>query len=297
MTSTINFSILLLSPEAEITNGGVLSCSVTSVTLTSTPSPGSKIWKILPSQQVVGTGNSITVTQPGTYVLTVTASAGGNLCVDTDTIMVTGNTTLPTVSATGGAIGCGGAPTLVNAITNASGPTFAWTGPNSFTSSQQNPSVTQPGSYVVVVTDGTTGCTNSATATVTGNTTPPVVNATGATLSCSVTSIQINSSSNVPQCYICLDRPQRFYVQPTKSDGYSQWPLYSSGDQPSQQLYQYRYSNGQLGQYAAKLCSDGEQPHQLPRPDSDIKCNPGFGSDLPVERPEQFHVYRTEPAG
>lgn len=209
--SVINFSILLLSPEADITNGGVLSCTTTSIVLNSAPTPGSKIWKILPSQQVVGTGNSITVTQPGTYVLTVTASAGGNFCIDTDTVTITGNTTMPTVSASStGAIGCGGASTTVNATTNASTPTFAWTGPNGFTSTAQNPMVNAPGTYTVVVTDGATGCTNSATATVTGNTTPPTASASGNTLTCSTTSVQIMANSNVPAATYAWTGPNGF---------------------------------------------------------------------------------------
>ena len=194
--SIVNFSILLLSPDAQITTSGTLSCANLSVLLNSSPSPGSKIWKILPSGQVVGTGNSITVTQPGTYVLTVTASAGGNLCTSTDTVTITGNTTMPTVSATGGTLGCGG-NTLVNAITNAANPTYSWSGPGGFVATTQNPTVTQSGSYIVTVTDNVTGCTNTATATVTGNTTPPTASATGATLTCAITSVQITASSNI----------------------------------------------------------------------------------------------------
>jgi hypothetical protein len=208
--SIINFSILLLSPEAEITGGGALSCVTTSLVLSSTPSPGSKIWKIMPSQMVVGTGNSITVTQPGTYVLTVTASAGGNFCIDTDTIVITGNTTMPTVSATGGTIGCGGAMATLGATTNAQMPAYAWTGPNGFTANTQNPMAGVAGTYTVVVTDNSTGCTNSATATVTGNTTPPVASATGGTLTCSVTTIQINGNSNIPNSSYAWTGPNGF---------------------------------------------------------------------------------------
>ncbi len=208
--SVINFSILVLNPEAQIIGNTVLSCATTSITLNSASSPGSKIWKVLPSQMIVGAGNVLTVTQPGTYVLTVTASAGGNLCVSTDTVVITGNTVMPTVSATGGAIGCGGASTLVNATTNASGPTFSWTGPNGFTSTLQNPSVNLPGNYTVVVTDNITGCTNSATATVTGNTTPPTASATGNTLTCSILSVQINSSTNAANATFSWTGPNGF---------------------------------------------------------------------------------------
>jgi hypothetical protein len=54
--------------------------------------------------------------------------------------------------------------------------TYSWTGPNSFTSSNQSPSITSvttaaAGLYTLVVTDGN-GCTSSATTTVVVNTNP-----------------------------------------------------------------------------------------------------------------------------
>ncbi|GAB4494283.1 MAG: hypothetical protein OHK0019_20220 [Saprospiraceae bacterium] len=194
--SVISFSILLLSPEAQITGGGVLSCATNSIVLNSAPSPGTKLWKSLPSGQVVGSGNSYTVTAPGTYVLQVTASAGGNLCTNSDTIVITGNTTPPTVSASGGILGCGVANSVqLSVTTNAINPTYAWSGPGGFTSNSANPTVTQPGTYVVTVTNqGGNGCTNTATATVTGNTTPPAPTATGGTITCAIPSVTLNAT-------------------------------------------------------------------------------------------------------
>lgn len=201
--SLINFSILILSPVAEIIGGGTLSCVTNSIVLSSAPSPGAKLWRTLPGGQVVGTGNTYTVTQPGTYTLSVSASAGGNICVETDTIVITGNVTPPTITATGGILGCGIANTVVlTTTTNATNPTYSWSGPNGFTSNLANPTVSQPGSYVVTVTTQSNGCTNTATATVTGNTTPPSPTATGGTLTCAITSLTLNSTPATGVTYL-----------------------------------------------------------------------------------------------
>jgi hypothetical protein len=199
--SIINFSILILSPIAEIIGGGTLSCVTNSIPLTSASSPGSKVWKRLPNT-VVGTGNTYTVTQPGTYVLTVTASASGNFCIATDTIVINGDITPPTVSATGGVLGCGvNNSVTLTTTTNAVNPTWSWSGPGGFTSNLPNPTVTQPGSYIVTVTSQSNGCTNTATAVVTGNTTPPSPTASGGTLTCAITSVVLNATPTTGVTY------------------------------------------------------------------------------------------------
>ncbi|MCC6462871.1 MAG: gliding motility-associated C-terminal domain-containing protein [Saprospiraceae bacterium] len=196
--SVINFSILVVDPIAEIIPNGTLSCSNTSIILNSTSSPGTKIWKS-PAGQVLGSGNSLTVTQAGTYVLTVTASAGGNLCIKNDTIVITGNTIPPTASATGGVLGCGAAQAQITSSTNATTPVYAW-GPSTGLNATNiaNPIATLAGTYTVTITDNATGCSSTATISVTGNTTPPSVATTGGTLTCTLTSLQLGASTNVP---------------------------------------------------------------------------------------------------
>jgi gliding motility-associated-like protein len=86
----------------------------------------------------------------------------------------------------------------IGASTTAPGPTYSWTGPGGFTSTLQNPVVSTPGNYTVTVSTTSNGCTNSATVSVTGNSTVPTANATGGTLTCANPSIQITGTTNVP---------------------------------------------------------------------------------------------------
>lgn len=203
--STVNLTLNVLAPIAQILGNPVLSCSNTSVTLTSVPSPNFpgasiKIWRSLPSNTVVANGETCVITQPGTYYLTTTMSAGSIQCVSRDTIVVTGNTVPPTATGVNGVIGCVSGPVQIGVTTNAANPTFQWSG-NNFTSTQQSPFVSAGGTYTVVVTDNVTGCSQTAVATVAGNTTPPVATTTGALLNCSNPMQMVAATSDVPSTF------------------------------------------------------------------------------------------------
>ncbi len=195
--SVINFGILVVDPVADITGGGVLTCSNPVVTLGSAPSPGTKVWRD-GNGVVLGTGNTVSVSSPGTVILTVTAVAGGNQCVKSDTIQVTANTTAPVVTATGGFLGCGNSQAQLQATSNVPNATYQWSPALGLSNPGiANPQASLPGVYTVVVTDPGNGCTASATAEVTGNTDPPQVEADGGVLTCSVTSVSLGVTTNV----------------------------------------------------------------------------------------------------
>ncbi len=107
--------------------------------------------------------NPVSVNNAGVYNLTVTAVNGCTASL-TQTMLV--NPT-PTLSAAGATI-C--TSQTLNLSANSTATTFLWTGPQSFTSSLQNPFITNPvvgntGTYTVKATSAL-GCTNNAIATV-----------------------------------------------------------------------------------------------------------------------------------
>jgi gliding motility-associated-like protein len=109
--------------------------------------------------------NPATPARTGVYNVTVTAA---NTCTNTASISVTVNPT-PVLAATGSTVCIN---TAVNLGVNApAAVSYSWTGPNSFTSASQNPSITIPsvsssGTYTVKISSAA-GCTNSAAANVT----------------------------------------------------------------------------------------------------------------------------------
>jgi gliding motility-associated-like protein len=125
-----------------------------------------------------------TVAMAGTYSVTVTTN-GCPSAVGTVAVVINATPATPTASSNTPV--CSG--NTINLSTPAvAGATYSWTGPNSFSSSVQNPSITtatiaMAGTYSVTVT--TTGCTSAA------GTTAVVVNATPATPA---------ASSNSPVC-------------------------------------------------------------------------------------------------
>ncbi|MFT3680248.1 MAG: T9SS type A sorting domain-containing protein [Ferruginibacter sp.] len=94
---------------------------------------------------------------------------------------------------------------LLANVTNGTYPlTYAWTGPNSFTSSLQNPSIANAttaatGTYYLTVTD-TYGCTTNANTAVTVNQTPSMTSASSKTI-CTGSSVALSLTSDVSSNY------------------------------------------------------------------------------------------------
>lgn len=106
------------------------------------------------------------VEQAGQYTLVVVNPVNG--CTASTTVTVNMDINAPDISATGGSLTCANPTVTITASSNMPGVTYAWGGPSNFVSTLQNPTVSQAGTYTVVVT-AANGCTASAQATVTAN--------------------------------------------------------------------------------------------------------------------------------
>jgi PKD repeat protein len=166
-------------PTATIAAAQQITCSVTNVTLDgSGSSSGANIsysWTTSGGSFVSGTTtNMATVDLAGMYILNVSDTTG---CLDGDTVVVNMNTALPNASAASNAPVCVGATLNFTGSSTTIGATFFWTGPNSFSSSIANPTISgvdaiNSGSYTLSVTDPANGCvaTTSTPGTVSANT-------------------------------------------------------------------------------------------------------------------------------
>ena len=134
-----------------------------------------------------------TTANAGTYTLVVT---NANNCTANATTTVTVNAT-PTVTASNTGAYCAGETISLSATSNAT--SFAWSGPNGFSSTTQNPTIanaatTNGGAYTVVVTNAN-NCTAEASTTVVVNTVP-TINASNTGAYCEGQTISLSATSN-----------------------------------------------------------------------------------------------------
>ncbi|HRP82358.1 MAG TPA: hypothetical protein PLY76_10690, partial [Flavobacteriales bacterium] len=173
------------APAAQAT-GGVINCNNQCVTLQGTGN-GSYSWS--------GPGGFTSTLQnpeactAGTYTLTVTGSNG---CTSTATAQVTLDNSVPDAGAQGGTLTC--TDTVVTL--NGSGVgSFSWSGPGGFTSTEEDPTVSVPGTYTLTVT-GTNGCTSTATAVVELDNEVPGAQAAGGVITCNNQCVTLQGTGN-----------------------------------------------------------------------------------------------------
>src|SRR5204863_20673 len=132
----------------------------------------------LRSSHLNPTRTSATPADAGTYSVTITVNGCSSAAGTTNVVV---NATPATPTASNGGPYCQGA-TIALSTAFVSGATYAWTGPNGFTSAQQNPTRTSAttadaGTYSVTIT--VNGCTSAAgTTNVVVNTIPATPTAT-----------------------------------------------------------------------------------------------------------------------
>jgi hypothetical protein len=160
---------LTVNPLPTVSVNSATVCAGTSATLTATTSANTPSYLWNPGG---ATTASITVSPVSTTTYTVTVIDGTTGCTNSGDGTVTVNPTpdVPTASNNGPIIE---GNTLDLTASTVSNTTYSWTGPNGFTSTEQNPSIfnatsAASGTYTVTVT-GTNGCTasNSTAALVT----------------------------------------------------------------------------------------------------------------------------------
>jgi hypothetical protein len=148
------------------------------------------------------------VSTAGIYTVTVTKSG---TCPSIGTINITEDKALPTATANTSNISCNTPNATLSA---AGGGTYAWSGIN-FTSNKKDTITLAAGIYTVTVT-GLNGCKNSASVTVTQNTTPPNISASSGQLTCANPNATLTGSSTTPNVTYLWTGPNNF--SSTKKD-------------------------------------------------------------------------------
>ncbi|WP_217603683.1 hypothetical protein [Chitinophaga sp. GbtcB8] len=144
-------------------NGGVLTCANPSLTLSASSTASGVSYSWTGPNGFTSNSQNPVVNTPGTYTVTGTSSSGSG----TASVTITENKTPPDLSATGGSLACGSSGVTLNANSSVANVTYSWTGPNNFTSTVKNPTVSTAGNYTVTVRNPANGCTASQTVSVT----------------------------------------------------------------------------------------------------------------------------------
>ncbi|MBK7667435.1 MAG: gliding motility-associated C-terminal domain-containing protein [Sphingobacteriaceae bacterium] len=140
-----------------------LGCSPTNstniLTANATPTNVSYNWN------TSATTPTILVTTAGVYTVIITDPATS--CTTSVTYTVDNNTTVPTATSVAtSVIPCGASTATLNGGSPDPGVIFSWTGPSIISGSNTSTPVDdQPGTYILTVTNPTTGCTSTSTVT------------------------------------------------------------------------------------------------------------------------------------
>jgi hypothetical protein len=171
-----NSANVTVKTPATITAASVSPCQGGTINLTATPTPtgGTYSWSFsggsYSSTAQNPNRNSATTAMSGTYTVNYTATNG--CTAEASTAVTVGTPFIATIATNAPALG----GTLQ--LTASGGTAYAWSGPNSFTSSLQNPTVNNvapanSGNYYVTVTKN--GCTSTASAAVSFNCSGPLL--------------------------------------------------------------------------------------------------------------------------
>lgn len=184
-SAPVSITVNPIPPTPTISSSGPTTfCSGQSVTLTSSATTGNT-WS------TGATSQAITVTNGGSYTVSVTSSGCTSNPSSPTVITVNPIPSAPTITAGGPTTFCSGN----NVILNSSSSTG-----NNWSNSATTPSVTVTASGNYYATVSANGCTSapSNTITVTVNPTPaaPTITATGATTVCSGQTVTLNSSAS-----------------------------------------------------------------------------------------------------
>ncbi|WP_162880060.1 hypothetical protein, partial [Lutibacter oceani] len=135
---------------------------------------------------------------PGIYTLTVSTINGEIVCSASDSVQVTQDVTKPIAVLTAEAteLSCSVTSIVLDASDSTGGDKFLWKGGETTSSITVN----EPGSYYVIVTKSSNGCSAVKTITITQDNTEPEVIITGnEAITCSTTSITLDASSSTVQ--------------------------------------------------------------------------------------------------
>jgi hypothetical protein len=203
-TTTLTIGSITL-PTIGLPSSVVLNCITPTYQITSC---GAGLSCVINGPGISGGIPPLSISQAGVYTVTVSDAVSG--CTASATLTVTTDNVIPAgPTATVGAVNCQAQTVQLNGGSSTQGVIYSWTGPNGFTSNQQNPVVSAGGTYTLTTTISTNGCTSSTTVNVPSPQAPNAT-ATGGGINCVATSVQLMGNSTTPNVSYAWVGPNGF---------------------------------------------------------------------------------------
>ncbi len=210
-----------LPPDADILPIDTITCIKDSVNISVSPADfDGKVYWESPFSNSYYEGNQVTVDEGGEYRVTL---VGSNGCSSTDTISVPVNKLKPYLWLEAGNLDGNNAKITIDLNTSASSFSTLWSGPDGFSSTDEDITVNVAGKYHVLLIDEENGCQNEDSISIIWDTIPPNIFAEDYYLPCD-TSIRIEMIvfSEASNCEFYWSGPQNFYA--TGSTAYTNIP-------------------------------------------------------------------------
>jgi hypothetical protein len=131
------------------------------------------------------------VVLPGSYNLTIFNTNNG--CLSSDMVQVVSIVDTPHIFVGDSQLTCDSSEVSLIGGSNDPNISYAWSGPNGFASELQNPSVSDTGYYILLVTDTLNACTSSDTAFVGGSALAELVDLLPDTITCQDTAVLLEA--------------------------------------------------------------------------------------------------------
>ena len=199
-TTTVDVIQNIIEPVPSATAQGEITCINTEVSLqgSGTSANGTPDLEWFNGNTSLGNGNTIDVIAAGTYTLVVTDPVNG--CTASTTVTVTESLTPPTADAgTGAILSCGVTSVGLSGSGSGNGTiSYEWWNPSNV-SVGANPDLqaTQAGTYTLIITDGSNGCTAEDQVTITLDENVPVIDITPPqVLTCNILNIDLDASGS-----------------------------------------------------------------------------------------------------
>ena len=186
--------------------GASLDCYITSAAITAFSTDNNATFQWTGPNFFESSAASPLVSEPGTYFVTVTSLNG---CSTSDQVEVIQEINIPDLSVKGGTIDCNNTSVILTSETEADIATYKWTGPNGFISSMENPVISEPGTYNLLVTT-VDSCKENLDAIVINDTAVPEVSLSGSMITCVNNTVEILSSTSAIDASFVWSGPNDF---------------------------------------------------------------------------------------